>query len=149
MPHSPYTYSETIYPPISDLTQYKQDLVYHRVSIENFARDDEREDALLDIGDNLLKHCEFLEGKLNIKVMLWRGLCRLMDMSLHTAQKTQYNQLVEKSDNFKQRVDTLTTENQGLKTEIADLKSKLEKLEKEAATKVHEQDSANGVQVDR
>ena len=66
MPHSPYR--KTVYPPIRDLGEYERDLREHRSSYENEERDKFAEFALLEIGENLLAHCDFLDTKLGIKV---------------------------------------------------------------------------------
>lgn len=69
MPHSPY--SQIVYPPIRDLDEFRRDLNGHRVSWENDERDKERDELLLDIGESLIEHCDFLEEKLKIKVRIY------------------------------------------------------------------------------
>ena len=69
MPHSPYR--ETIYEPIKNLGEYRGELNQHRVSYENGDDNDERESALLEIGDLLMEQCGFLDTKLNIKVHIY------------------------------------------------------------------------------
>lgn len=68
MPHSPYR--KTIYPPISNLDEFRQGLAHHRVSWESGERDKQRDELLLDIGEVLVEHCDFLEEKLAIKVII-------------------------------------------------------------------------------
>lgn len=68
MPHSPY--QTTVYAPINNLDSYRSDLNDHRNSLEDGERDKDRDELLLDIGEKLLEHCEFLEEKLRIKVRI-------------------------------------------------------------------------------
>lgn len=64
MPHSPYR--KTVYPPIQDLREYRRKLAHHRASWEQ--DDDCQEEILLNIGELLVEHCDFVETKLDIKV---------------------------------------------------------------------------------
>lgn len=66
MPQSPY--QKTVYAPIDNLNEYTRDLTRLRVEYDIGDDDDGREITLLDIGDELLDHCRFLEEKLQIKV---------------------------------------------------------------------------------
>lgn len=66
MPHSPYT--QIVYPPIKDLASYEQDLRSHRAQYDNDEEDYDAIYNLLNIGDDLLEQCKFLEEKLNMKV---------------------------------------------------------------------------------
>lgn len=68
MPHSPY--QTTVYAPINNLDSYSRDLSHHRNSLEDGEHDKYRDQLLLDIGEKLLEHCEFLEEKLEIKVRI-------------------------------------------------------------------------------
>lgn len=78
MPQSPYR--QTVYPPIQDVDQYRRELILHRASWEDGARDKDLVDSLLDTGERLGEHCEFLETKLDIKVRaylyLWQSAIR-------------------------------------------------------------------------
>ncbi len=76
MPHSPYR--KTVYPPIQNVDEYRRELAEHRASWEDDERDKCRDEMLLKIGEILVEHCEFLETKLDIKVLihlLW-ALCQ-------------------------------------------------------------------------
>ncbi|KAL9043547.1 MAG: hypothetical protein Q9214_003269 [Letrouitia sp. 1 TL-2023] len=68
MPHSPYR--KTIYPPISDLDEYKRGITQHRVSLESGERNKYWDEELLDIGELLVEHCDFLNRKLDVKVII-------------------------------------------------------------------------------
>ena len=68
MPHSPYR--KTVYEPIRNIDEYRNDLSRHRASWEDGERDKYRDEMLLDIGDSLMEQCDFLEGKLGIKVRI-------------------------------------------------------------------------------
>lgn len=66
MPQSPYR--TTVYPSLNDLGYCRETLARQRLSYEDGERDKEAKVTLLDVGENLLEHCEFLEAKLDIKV---------------------------------------------------------------------------------
>jgi hypothetical protein len=66
MPHSPYHTS--VYPPLDDLEEYRDILRRARSRIEE--GESYSEATLLDIGDNLLKYCDFLDTKLDIKIRI-------------------------------------------------------------------------------
>lgn len=66
MPQSPYR--TTVYPPIEHLDSFREILTRQRLSYDDDERDKEAEITLLDVGDDLLAHCDFLETKLNLKV---------------------------------------------------------------------------------
>ncbi|KAF7507692.1 hypothetical protein GJ744_010245 [Endocarpon pusillum] len=105
MPQSPYR--TTIYPPIDDVHGYRRDLARQRADWEDGNRVEEG--WLLDAGDELVEHCEFLEAKLAIRVPgppFSVALCN-----------------VEGKRGIKKE------ENQVQKLEIAALKSELEKRE--------------------
>lgn len=67
MPHSPLI--KAVRAPISLLQRYKTDLGHHRRAIEAGEIDTSREDYLLELGQDLFDHCEFLEDKLDAKVI--------------------------------------------------------------------------------
>ena len=69
MPHSPYR--KTVYPPIQDVDEYRRELIQHRANWECGERDKYLADSLLEIGETLVEHCEFLETKLVIKVRIY------------------------------------------------------------------------------
>ena len=80
MPHSPY--HKTVYPQVHDVDSFRRELILHRESYENGERDKERDEQLLDIGEVLVEHCDFLEQKLLDKVhiyLLQGTLPRLLD----------------------------------------------------------------------
>ena len=68
MPHSPYR--TTVYPPIKDLDGFRRDLNQHRADEENGESNKWARGELLEIGETLLEHCDFLEAKLDIKVRI-------------------------------------------------------------------------------
>ena len=69
MPHSPYT--RTVYPPLQDVDDLRQELNVHRVSWECGDEDKRLVEPLLEVGDDLIEHCDFLEAKLDIKVRIY------------------------------------------------------------------------------
>ncbi|KAL9131430.1 MAG: hypothetical protein Q9217_000644 [Psora testacea] len=121
MPHSPYR--TTIYPPIQDLDEYRRDINKHRAQFENGEADRYAVEELLDLGEPLLEHCDFLETKLEIK-------------------KREYGQLAKQNETLKQQNEALKEESQAQKMEIAALKNELEKAR--AGTESKEQLSSNG-----
>jgi hypothetical protein len=69
MPHSPY--HDVVYPPIHDLEDYRRDLRQLRSGYERSERNEDTEYLLLECGDSLLEHCDFLNTKLEIKVRVY------------------------------------------------------------------------------
>lgn len=70
MPQSPYR--TTVYPPIQDVSEFRRDLQRHRVSWDNGDSGSwGGEESLLDIGETLVEHCDFLEEKLHVKVRIY------------------------------------------------------------------------------
>jgi hypothetical protein len=65
MPHSPYR--RVVYPPIDDLDEYRHILRQSRSQFEEGEKDMDAQESLLETGDNLLEHCDFLDEKLDIK----------------------------------------------------------------------------------
>lgn len=65
MPLSPY--HTVIYPPIHDLEECRRDLRQSRSEYESGECDNYAE-GLLECGENLLEHYDFLDQKLKIKV---------------------------------------------------------------------------------
>ena len=61
-------YRKTVYPPIQDVDEERRELILHRARWEDGERDKDLVNSLLDIGEWLGEHCEFLETKLNIKI---------------------------------------------------------------------------------
>ncbi len=72
MPHSPYR--KIIYPPIGDVDEYRRELIVHRAGEDDGERDKDRAATLLDLGDTLVEHCDFLEEKLDIKVGIYLSI---------------------------------------------------------------------------
>lgn len=142
MPHSPYT--QTVYPPISDLSQYRQVISFYRADYERGTRNPDAL-AVLDIGDKLVGQCNFLDEKLTIKACTWlyvnfRELCMVYSLIEHL-QKLQNARLATERDTLAKEKKMVVEEKEELKEElkakeakIADLKSELEKLKREAAT---------------
>lgn len=89
MPHSPYT--DTVYPPIDDLDEYRRELRQSRSRYEEGLgeKDTYSVDALLDDGDNLLEHCDFLDTKLNIKVRI-HLIAATVKLRFHVHFSSQY-----------------------------------------------------------
>lgn len=86
MPQSPFR--KTLYPPIQDLDEFKTDLSKHRWELCQ-GQDVDREE-LLDVGDILFEHCEFLDKKLRTKVRKKKsnpGLARASHSGLNEADK--------------------------------------------------------------
>jgi hypothetical protein len=69
MPHSPY--DDAVYPPIQDLEEYRQDLRKLRSGFEEGERDKHMLHELLQCGESLLAHCDFLDKKLEIKIRVY------------------------------------------------------------------------------
>ena len=67
MPQSPYR--ETVYPPIQDVDEYRRDLNMYQAREDRGERIGDYE--LLEFAEPLVKHCEFLEAKLDIKVSIY------------------------------------------------------------------------------
>ena len=66
--HSPF--QKTVVPPVKDLEKYREDVRYYRTQhddnkdgLDKYAGPD-----LLDISGTLIKHCDFLEAKMDNKV---------------------------------------------------------------------------------
>lgn len=67
MAHSPYT--QTVHSPIKNLESYRDDLCEERVRWRtSFDTDDDAEERLLHLSEDLLKHCDFPNMKVEIKV---------------------------------------------------------------------------------
>ena len=69
MPPSPYR--TTICPPITDLESFRQTLRGYRADLDFGELEGESRYVLLDNGEYLLKHCDFLETKLDNKVRIY------------------------------------------------------------------------------
>ncbi|KAL9607635.1 MAG: hypothetical protein Q9167_007469 [Letrouitia subvulpina] len=121
MPHSPF--SETVYAPILDVDEYRRELAQHRASWENDESNEHRDQTLLDIGELLVEHCDFLEAMLNIK-------------------RREYGQLAKYNDTLKKNIEALVEESDAQIAEITVLKSELETTT--AATETEEQLGSNG-----
>lgn len=66
MPHSPYT--QTVHPPIADLDSYKTNIGGYKARFEDGDTDKYDAGCLLEIAEDLMEHCEFLDGKIRSKV---------------------------------------------------------------------------------
>ncbi|KAL8930438.1 MAG: hypothetical protein Q9208_000622 [Pyrenodesmia sp. 3 TL-2023] len=114
MPHSPL--QKTVHAPINNLEYYKDELARHRCGINDGERDKDREEELLDIGQDLFDQCEFLEDKLYSK-------------------KQKCNALANENTVLQQNVTGLQSEVETLKGEIASLKDQLDKAPAASAGK--------------
>ena len=125
MPQSPYQI--TIHPPVQSLGQYREVLARSRVSYEDGTLDRDAEGDLLEAGESLLGHCEFLESKLDVKVRLPSLFLRSMAVSLtgSALQKRDLDQLVKENENLKRRVEDLKRQGQAQKEEITALTNDL------------------------
>ncbi|KAL8789938.1 MAG: hypothetical protein Q9195_006599 [Heterodermia aff. obscurata] len=116
MPHSPY--QTTVYAPIQDLEPFRQNFAREHIRQDNGERDKDAEEMLLQDGESLLEHCDFLETKLDIK-------------------KRDLGQSIKENQALKQRVEALEKQSRAQKEEIAALKLDLETAR--AGTEVKEQ----------
>ena len=66
MAHSPY--QTNVYPPIRNLAQHREILACSRDSYDDRKGLEDGGGDLLETGEALLKHCDFLARKLEIKV---------------------------------------------------------------------------------
>ncbi|ERF69901.1 hypothetical protein EPUS_05445 [Endocarpon pusillum Z07020] len=114
MPHS--LYLKTVYPPIRNVDEYRQDLARYRAKWEDGEVDMERDEMLLDIGESLVEHFDFLETKLNIKVPT--------HLLMELCNKREYDQLAKQNDTLERENETLKKENKASKEE-----SQAQKLE--------------------
>ncbi|KAL8643813.1 MAG: hypothetical protein Q9210_007543, partial [Variospora velana] len=130
MPHSPY--QTTVYAPIRDLESYRRSLNRYRAAFDDDEDNDYRGDEILDLAEPLLEQVDFLEEKLNIKVMDDTSLHYTIMLTLDL-QKSALNKLDKSYTALNGESDRLKTENTALKDENVALKEENKALKDEVA----------------